>query len=268
MKHLRIALSLLLVVLFTAGMFTGCKNAPDTTDTTASQPDNTENQILRDPVGSFIVNAGAILELVYNADGLIVDAVSKNAAATTILDNEPQIFGVSSTDAVLELLPHFAALENLEKNGYAVLLKTVPGSKEPSEDFLTDIAAKLQEAAEGQKLNLHIFAINGKDLNTNGELTAAQAQAFLLKVLSITEDINYSLTATNQTVQGNYAFQVSIRNVTSDYLVNALTGDIMEGAVDSSFFDGFEDTLDDESELPEETQDADVEIELPTGTEA
>lgn len=266
MKNFRTVLSCLLVMLLTAGMFTGCKNDPDVANTTDAQSESTENEISREPVGSFIVNAGAILELFYNADGLIVDATSKNAAATTILDADPDIFGLSCTDAVLVLLPHFTALENLQNNGYAVLLKSTPGSKEPDEAFLTDVAAALQDTASSQELTLHIFAFNAKDLNTDGEMTAAQAQSFLLKVLSLTEDIDYSLNATNHTIQGSYAFQVSLNNVTEDYLVNALTGDVMEGSVDSSFFDN--DILDAEAELPEETQADDIEIELPEATAA
>ena len=259
MKYFRITLSLLLVTILMAGMFTGCKNDPESTDTTAL-PDNTEPQISRDPVGSFVINGGAILELFYNAEGLIVDVASKNSAGTTILDTDPQIFGVGCNEAVLELLPHLNALDHLKNNNYAVLLKSTPGSKEPSETFLTDIEKALQQAATAQELTLKIFALNAKDLNADGEMTASQAKDFLLTVLSLTGDDFDSLDATNQTVQGSYAFQIVVKDLTEGYLVNALTGDIMEGSVDDSFFDNAD--IDHESELPEETQGDETE---PTG---
>ncbi len=261
MKHLRIVLSLLLALVLTAGMLAGCKNDPATENTTG-QPDDTEAQISRQPVGSFVVNCGAILELVYNEDGLIIDATGKNSDGNAILDNDPAIFGVSCADAVVELVPHFATLKLSNNSSSAMLLKSAPGSKEPSETFLTDMVAAVQNAANALTLDLHIFALNAKDLNANGEMTATQAKDLLLTVLSIGEDDYLSLNVTNQPVLGSYAFQIAQKNVTEDYLVNALTGDIMEGSVDSSFFDGGEENLDVEIELPTEDQDLDIEIDF------
>lgn len=270
MKHLRIALSVLMVALLMAGMFTGCKNDTATPDASTSA-DNTESNISRNPVGSFVINGGAIIELSYNAEGLVVDAVGKNSAGITIMDAEPQIFGISCKDAVVTLLPHLNAVNNLQENNYAVLLKSTPDSKEPSETFMTEIGEALEQAASNQGLSLKVFALSCSDLNAHGEITPTQARNFLLAVLAYTEDSFDSLIATAYPVDGSYAFQIITKHLQEDYLVNALNGDIMEGSVDESFFD-ISDT-DIEIELPEGIQDeedpsqdsgiTDIEIELP-----
>ena len=177
------------------------------------------------------------------------------------MDNDPAIFGVNCADAVVVLVPHFAALKLSNNSSPALLLKSTPGSKEPSENFLTDMTDAVQAAANALSLDLHIIALNIKDLNANSEMTASQAKDLLFTVLSIGEGDYISLNATTQPVQGSYAFQIVQKNVTEDYLVNALTGDIMEGSVDNSFFDGGEEDLDMEIELPVEDQEPEVEIE-------
>ena len=251
MKHWRIALSVLLVAILMAGMFTGCKNDTVTPDASTSA-DNTEPNISRTPVGSFVINGGAIIELSYNAEGLVVDAVGKNSAGITIMDAEPQLFGISCQDAVVTLLPHLNALKNLQENNYAVLLKSTPDSNEPSETFMTELSDALAQAATNQGLTLQIFALNCKDLNIHGEMTSTQARNFLLAVLAYGEDDFESLIATSYSVQGSYAFQITTKHLTEDYLVNALNGDVMEGSVDESFFDSNDEDID--IELPEDTQ--------------
>lgn len=276
MKRMRALLSFLLVTLLMVGMFAGCNKAPNAGNDATTPADNTENKLSMDPVGSFVVNAGAILELFYNADGLIIDAVGKNSDGINILDTDPQLLGIPCTDAIAALLPHFMAMNTLEKNNNAVLIKSAPSSNETSETFMEDLTAALEDAAKEKSLTLEIFAVSANDLNAIGEMTVQHAKNFLFAVLGIQADDNYALMSTNQTVQGSYAFQITLKNITENYQVNALTGDIMDSDVDDSFFDGATDDIDpehpQEPDSTEPTEDAndnasadngvDIEIEL------
>lgn len=249
MKRMRALLSFLMVTLLMVGMFAGCSKAPSAGNNATTPTDNTEATISQDPVGSLMVNAGAIVELFYNAEGLIVDAEGKNSEGINIMDNDPQLLGVTCADAMAELLPHFMAVKGLEKNNNAVLLKSTPGSDENSETFMADITAALEKAAQEKSLALQIFAVSAGDLNANGEMTVQQAKEFLFAVLNIKNSDDYSLISTSQTIQGSYAFQITLPNVTENYQVNAMNGDIMDSDVDDSFFDGNTEDFEEE-ELP------------------
>lgn len=203
----------------------------------------------KDPVvptqGSVILSANAAVQIDYSASETVTKLSGVNGNGSLLIEKVHDYIGASATDVVSQLLTaakeegHFAELKT-------VILRQVKDSQLPqSTDFLQDLQARIQkEMGEGY----HVMLITVDELTEDGFISFTTARKLVELHLGIT--IN-AFSGDERMSNDYYGISVIVDGSSQFYMINAITGAVMEANADD-FYGSIEETYpsDPEESIP------------------
>ena len=207
-------LAIMLIAALLACVLPGCKNA---------EPDETTESIVvedDDIAGSILINAGAVVEIMYDKTGKVLQIEGIGEKGVAITPYLQQYLLSPSTEAVYNVIAACIEKGHLPKDAFTVLVKYVKDSVIPDDNFIKGIADNAQTAAD----LIPITQVQKEDLDDSGYIGADKVKELLELYLasSIVPSFQGKLTPTN----GVYYLCASIDEALSYYTVDAVTGDI------------------------------------------
>ena len=235
--------SLLAVLLITAlliSILPGCKNTESTETTNSAVVD------ANDIAGSVLINAGAVVEIMYNSAGTVLQIEGIGKDGLTVAPSLQNCSGMSCANAAYEVIIKCADNKYLPTNAQTVLVKFVKDSVIPHDNFITDVASKAQEALP----NIPITQVRSEDLDSRGYIGADKIKDLL--ELYLASPVVPTFEGSLKPANGVYFLCANIDNTLSYYTVNAVTGEIADCSQADYEMDFYSIHIDEEEELPQE----------------
>lgn len=214
-------LAILLSAVMLLGIFTGCSTTPAVPTT---MPTETIETAEPTAIGMLTLNANATVEVLYDADGLVLAAEGTDENGIAIAKALGDPLGQTCSDALTTLYGHSVDAGYITEDTKSIVIKQAFGSQQPSDTFLQNLTAELQTAAEA----VTVITVSVDELDSNGYIGTDKAKEILATHLGLDADT---------TIEGNpaptdeiYSFTITTNLATAYYAVNANTGLVTEGA--------------------------------------
>lgn len=175
-------------------------------------------------VGMLVFSTDASVNINYDDQGLVISAEAANAEGTALLEAFTDVLGMPCADLVVDMLNKSATDGTLTE---VVMLKQSYGSVLPSENFLTDLAAKVQSAADEASMVTTVIQVPVENLDENGYINLDTAKTILLQKLGL-EKASTLDGAPAPNSDGNYMLYLEEGDLAATFLLNAVTGIVRE----------------------------------------
>lgn len=250
--------ALVMCAMLLVGMLAACGDDSDTTS-----PTSNNQQTTADISGTIMLNVNACVNISFDENGKVLNIMDVDTDGHELLVDYSGYLQTGCADVVKELVQISEGLELLTREFNNIIIKEQPGSTLPSENFLADLAAAAEEAAE---IPVDVTVITVADQNADGQINADKAFELLLKALDV-ETIDL-VAQSAEPIEGTYVYVIASSTLSSDYLVDATTGYVYEGTVEDFDYSTEEtEPSEEEGEIPtEETTLPVIEESLPEET--
>lgn len=222
--------------------------AKDPTPTTPA-PSDPQNIAEATAAGQLIFSTEASVTISYEKTGLVIKVEGANSTGDLMVEDDEPYVGKSCEDVVAELVTLSIENSYLTHN---IVVKPVPGSVMPSEDFLDKIISKAQATADGAYANSNAIAVPADKVDDYGYIDHETAKSILLSMLEL-EKATTLMGQNNVDSEGQYLFYVEEGEIKGHYLLDATLCTIEALSDDDPRLWGDEDTTSDPVVETEET---------------
>lgn len=209
-------LSVLLTLTLCLCLFAGCGN-----DQPGTSVENGEEA--PPTVGMVVFNAGAAMEICYNAEGLVYSVAGVDENGIIISDRLSNYIDQPCASVVKKLADLCIEAGFLTEETPAIIVKQTIGSILPNEDFFHEVTIDLRGLLE----NVPVIIIPETSLNENGLINFEAAKDLVANYLKLEDASN--ITGDSTPVQGLYAMSLPSSLRVLLYTVDAHTGTVTEG---------------------------------------
>ena len=245
------SIALLIAVLMIFGILAGCGNTSSGGNETTSAPTlGTEDITAVNGVGTVLVNAGAVITVIYDAEGTVVKLVGMNENGKELVSDYESQLGSSCAMVVSECIKDGVMQEYMFDINH-VVVKLNKGSALPEEKFLENIEAAVQETLNKMSSSASLVMIGEENLDHNGYIDLVTAKVLVEKFLQVDELDSFD--GTDMPIDGWYGFNVLYGSMEEQILVNAETGGVAQGTLDE-LEDGL-DEIEEEETIPENEEE-------------
>lgn len=225
MKNTQKYLALVLGFVMLFSLLAGCGASNDT----PTVPDS-NNYDVPEIAGTILLNANACVEISFDKDGKVLNVQEADHDGHELLADFSGYLGVPCAEVVKELVTASCNLELLNNEHNHIVIKEKPGSTLPGETFLTDLATAAEEVAD---ISVFTSVITVQEQDAEGNILAKKAYDVLQNALNIDK---FNLVESNEELtDGVYTFHVETNSITGVYLVEAATGYVYEGSLETEY---------------------------------
>lgn len=230
-------LAILMSAVMLLGLFAGCGN----NETTPTEP-TSDNLSTPVSAGLLVLNAAAAINISYDADGLVLNVEGIDDNGSAVASEYTDYLGKSCSDAVCDLIAASVHSAFLTPEENYVVIKQAVGSTLPGATFLETIQKDAEATLDTLGSTAALVVLTEENLDENGYINLDAAKTLILAYLSENEyDV---LDGSPSPINGQYSFRVTVGEVTTDLIVDAVSGDVFEGTLDEATFE--------DDNLPEE----------------
>lgn len=222
MKKATKILALTMCFVMLLGILAGCGGKDDTSSSTTPTKDHSVPEI----IGTVMLNVNACVDISFDAEGRVLNLLEVDSDAYELLSEYAGYLESSCAEVVKELVELSIDKELLTSDFNNIIIMQRPGAQLPSESFLTDLAAEAEKAAD---ISVNVTVITAADLDEEGNIGADMAYDLLLNTLNV--DSFDFFEASEEPIDGTYAYVVSAGAQYGEYLVDIATGYVYEGTV-------------------------------------
>ena len=199
-------ITLLIVVVMIVGVFAGCgKTASDGDETTQAPIPGPEDIAAVNGAGTVLVNAGAVITMIYDAEGIVVKLVGANDSGKELVSGYESLQGSSCAEVVTQCIKDGLLQEDIFDINH-VVVKLSKGSALPGEKFIENIEAAAQDTLSKFSTAALLVMITEENLDHNGNIDLATAKLLVEKFLK--QEKLDSFDGTDVPLNGFYAFEV------------------------------------------------------------
>lgn len=257
MKHtnMRKLLAVAMSAVMLLGLLAGC-NAGNAETTGATEDSST----MANPIasGMLVVNANGTVNVSYDNDGLVLSLEGADDNGDELVAEYPDYLGEPCADVVCTLIKNSSTAGYLAESHY-VMIKQSIGSKLPGTNFLEELTTDAKAALEAVKSSALLLVLAEEDLDENGYINLEAAKELSLAYLNLGSFDSFD--GTSAPINGVYGFKVTAGIVEEDLLVDAVTGSVYPGVLDTND----EEVQDDDTEIgTDPTSSDDESAEAPT----
>ena len=243
-------IALLIAVLMVFSVFTGCGNtAAAGDDTTVAPTTDTEDIAAVNGVGTLLVNAGAVVTVIYDAEGAVVKVKGVNDSGESLVADYESELGSSCAQVVSKCIKNGLLQDDMLDINY-VVVKLNKGSALPEEKFLANIEAVVRDGLDQMDASAELVMVGAENLDHNGYINLVTAKLLVEKFLQVDDLDNFD--GTDEPIDGWYGFNVQYGDIEDQILVNAETGGVAQGTLDE-LEDGLEE-IEVEETAPQKTE--------------
>lgn len=230
MKHtnLRKLFAVLMSAVMLLGLLAGCNNAGNAGTTAATEDTTMANPIAS---GMLVVNANASVNVSYDNNGLVLELEGIDDNGKELVSEYQDYLGESCSTVVCTLIKNSSAVGYLTESNY-VMIKQAVGSQLPGTNFMEELTTDAKAALEAVKSSALLLVFAEKDLDENGYINLESAKALTLASLKL--DNFDSFNGTTAPVNGVYSFHVTAGTLEEDLLVDAVTGSVYTGILNTN----------------------------------
>lgn len=236
--NLRKLFAVLMSAVLLLGLLAGCNSSgAGSTESTSG----TEDTSVATPIASglLVVNANGAVNVSYDKDGLVLELEGIDENGIELVGEYENYLGESCSDVVCTLIKSSSAAGYLAESNYVVIKQAV-GSQLPGTNFMDELTTDAQAALDTVNSSAALMVITEEDLDDDGYINLETAKALTLAHLKLE---NFDLfDGSAAPVDGVYGFNVTAGTLDVDLLVDAVTGAVWEGVLDT----GDDDLLDDD----------------------
>lgn len=223
-------IALILSALMILGIFAGCGNTDSGKQTTAATGAGDDESIMREIVGTVVVNAAATITVSYGADGLVLNMEGRNDDGIELVESyEEEHFGSSCADVVNQIIRDCFVKNYMEYTNY-VVVKLNKDSAQPGTNFLDGIKTAAQGALDTVESAAALVVIGQENLTADGYIDLVTAKVLVEKYLGVADIDN--LDGTDTPIDGEYSFEVSNGIEVEQLIVDAETGAVFQGVIE------------------------------------
>lgn len=251
-------IAMLISIVLLLGVFAGC-GAQKPVPTTPATGDVSNPMA----AGLLVLNAGAAVNISYDADALVLNVEGINDNGTILAAEYTDFLGKSCTDAVCDLIAASSSLGFLNNESTYVMLKQAVGSALPGATFLETIQKDAEEAITSTGFNAKLVMLTEENLDEDGYINLESAKQLMLAYLGL--DAFDTLNGTSTPTNGLYNFRVTAGDMTDDLIIDGVNGDVYQGVLEDA---SLEETQDDAVDTADPTDEVIVEAETAAPTQA
>lgn len=223
--NLKKIVSLLMSAMLLIGMLAGCgvQEKPNT-DNNSTTPSGSKPVVNTLPDGMLLVNCGAVVQVTYDTEGLVIKLEGTNESGTKVVGQyaDKEYVGMGCAQLVSELI------QKSIDTGFAmytknIVIKQAYGSALPGTMFLEGI---VKEAEQSVTTDAEIVLITDAELDEEGYIDFATAKALLQSHVGLNS--GESIRGSEILVDGQYTLMATVGGKQNTYTVNAVTGTVTD----------------------------------------
>ena len=230
MKHtnMRKILAVLMSAVMLLGLLAGCNNAGNA-ETGATEDTST----MANPIasGMLVVNANGTVNVSYDSDGLVLNLEGADDNGNELVAEYPDFLGEPCAEVVCTLIKNSSVAGYLAESNY-VMIKQAVGSQLPGTNFLEELTTDAKAALETVKSSALLLVLGEEDLDENGYINLESAKELSLAYLKL--DAFDSFDGSTAPVNGTYGFNITAGALDEDLLVDAVTGSVYPGVLNTN----------------------------------
>ena len=222
MKITKKLIALVLGAVMLLGLLAGCGE-------TASTPKETQPAGPSVPVltGMVVLSANASFKISYDQDGMVMELSGANEDGEAIVAEYKDFTGKSCSTVAKELIAATAEA-TLLREAKNIIVKIAVGSQLPSETFLESVANEVSTAATENASTAQVVTIGLDALDADGYINAETVQTLLQNELGVEKFDSYTCDSAPR--NGSYTAYITAGEVSGAYMIDAVTGLIVETA--------------------------------------
>lgn len=242
-------LAILMSAVLLLGLLAGCgTKTPDATEDT---------QPVATPVaaGMLVLNVNGALNISYDSDGLVLNVEGADENGSAIAGEYTDYLGKSCSDVVCDLIANSKLAGFLINESHYAVIKLAVGSALPGATFLETITMNAEAAIANAELTAQLIVLTEENLDEDGYIDLESAKKLLVASQGL-ESFD-TLDGTVTPINGMYGFSMTAGSLDADFIVDAVTGVVVEGQLEGHDYD--DDLIEDDTELLEPTDEAFIE---------
>lgn len=233
-------LALVMSALLLLGLFVGCGKVESDGGKGAAAATEGDDIPTADKAGSLVVTANASLNIVYNAEGLVLKVEGLNQEGENLMDSFDELLGASCGEAVNTIIKE-CSVKTYDGRLTYVLVKYEKDAGIP-EGMKESVESGAKEAVEKVAPDAKLAIVTPDMLDENGYINLETAQLLVEGYLEVEKLDGFYGTETP--VDGFYSFKVVFGGMEDEVHVNASNGIVGDGALSPT----------EEEEVEEETE--------------
>lgn len=228
--NLRKLFALLMSAVVLLGLFAGCSGSGAGSSESTSGTEDTSQVATPIASGMLVVNANGSINVSYDKDGLVLDLEGIDENGIELVSEYEDYLGESCSSVVCTLIKNSSAAGYLAESNFVVIKQAV-GSQLPGTNFLDELTTDAKAALETAGASAALLVISEEDLDDDGYINLETAKDLALAHLKL-EDFDL-FDGTTAPVNGVYGFHVTSGSLEEDLLVDAVTGAVCQGVLDT-----------------------------------
>ncbi len=245
-------LAILMSAVLLLGLLAGCGGVKE------EQPiatEGTQSVVTPSTVGMLVLNVNGSVNITYDADGLVLNVEGIDTNGTSLAGEYTDYLGKSCSEVVCDLITNSKMSGIMSDNYHCVMIKQAIGSALPGATFLETIQKDAEAAVATVELDATVVLLTENELDEDGYINLESAKALIVAALGV--DNLDTLDGTISPIDGLYGFTITAGALEGDYIVDAVSGLVVEGQLDGY---NYNDSLEpEESEVFDPTSETLVE---------
>ncbi len=219
-------LAIMISVLMLVGLLAGCGDIiPEATSGAGGDQVATPMA-----AGMLVLNAAGAMNISYDADGLVLNVEGIDEGGANLAAEYTDFLGKTCTEAVCDLIAASVVNGQLNAEENYVLIKVAMGSVMPGATFLEGIQKDAEAAISAAGSTAALVVLTEENLDENGYINLESAKGILLASLAL--DSFDTIDGTISPIDGLYGFSITAGDLEGDYIVDAVTGLVVEGQLE------------------------------------
>lgn len=217
-------LAILMSAVLLLGLFAGCgEKAPEATESTNAAVN---------PVaaGMLVLNANGAVNVSYDADGLVLSLEGVDVNGEVLAGEYVDYLGKSTSEVICDLIANSKMSGFLLPEVSCIVIKQAVGSALPGATFLETIEKDAEAAIAAAELTAELVMLTEDNLDEDGYINLESAKGILLASLAL--DSFDTIDGTISPIDGLYGFSITAGDLEGDYIVDAVTGLVVEGQLE------------------------------------